>query len=574
MLLRIILASVLSVFAAMSDNTPAAKYRKVMKDVFLSNEISAPTAQRISAASTAAGAAGVADYARAGASGGCSSNTHRDLLKSMMRDCDYPAFYWADIPVWDAKLQATIIVSMPFLLPHECLDALAKNGKLGNAASTQENCPPGVWQHLKKLESILHCKVHDMIALGLHGDGAPTGANASLEQLSWSLPAWQGDGYGPRFVACTILKEFVQTHETFNAIFEVLAWSFKCSATKCWPAARHDGSPWQESDKWRSQQSGELAARGCLCHARGDWKFFKETFNFPAWNAKESMCWLCKANKHNMKDASLSAPWRQQRRTPGHLLHDLRQQGVRPCPLFSVPGFDETCVLVDWLHTMDIGVTADVLGIFFYELSKLLPGATKKLRAECLWTKVQAWYTRHPGALKIPPLTAEMVKGKDKKPKMRGLKASQIKSLVPCAAALAEEFCRGSPRLDTIRCAVLHLDSLYKCLHENQWPKEAAAAAARKLMLLYAALEQEQLVVGNTTFWSMKPKFHLMLELVEYVAPAQGNPRFYWTYADEDFGGWLAKLSARRGGPKNPDSVALKVLKLATALEKLRDLDM
>jgi hypothetical protein len=45
---------------------------------------------------------------------------------------------------------------MPFLLPHECLDALAKNGKLGNAVSTQENCPPGVWQHLKKLESILY----------------------------------------------------------------------------------------------------------------------------------------------------------------------------------------------------------------------------------------------------------------------------------------------------------------------------------------------------------------------------------------------------------------------------------
>ena len=65
-----------------------------------------------------------------------------------------------------------------------------------------------------------------------------------------------------------------------------------------------------------------------------------------------------------------------------------------------------------------------------------------------------------------------------------------------------------------------------------------------------------------------------MLELLEFVAADQGNPKLYWTYADEDFGGWLASLARRRGGHRTPVSVALTLLNSCTCIERVKDINM
>jgi len=152
------------------EEEPEAKYRKVMKEILLENKLSGKDVQRLSMASTLAGSKGVEDFAKAGASGTSSQNIYRDLLKAITKDTDYPEYYWADIPLFDPKLQRTVVVKMPFLLPHEIAQALHNNGKLKNAKTNKLTCPKGVWSHMREAGNLLEKPIEEMIAFGIHVD--------------------------------------------------------------------------------------------------------------------------------------------------------------------------------------------------------------------------------------------------------------------------------------------------------------------------------------------------------------------------------------------------------------------
>ena len=52
------------------------------------------------------------------------------------------------------------------------------------------------------------------------------------------------------------------------------------------------------------------------------------------------------------------------------------------------------------------------------------------------------------------------------------------------------------------------------------------------------------------------PKLHLFQHLCAHVAPIWGNPRFYWTYADEDLVGHMVDIAAS----VHPRTLAVNVL--------------
>ena len=55
---------------------------------------------------------------------------------------------------------------------------------------------------------------------------------------------------------------------------------------------KHDGTPWTVSDRARATlvaKEPDLPFRGALCEVRGDWKVYKECFNFPAWGTLEGI---------------------------------------------------------------------------------------------------------------------------------------------------------------------------------------------------------------------------------------------------------------------------------------------
>ena len=556
----------------MAEPQAPTKYRKVLSEVFLENKISALDSHRLASSSTAAGARGVEDFARAGASGKCPQNLHRDVMRAVMKECDWPDFYYADIPVKDQNNNVSI-VSLPFLLPHEVLWQLSERNQLGNAKTTRENAPKGIWKHCQQMSRLLGKPASNLYALGLHGDGAPCGANDSLEQLSWNLPAWQGSGYSPRFLICTVMKEFV-CKETYPAIFEVLSWSFRMATLGQFPECRHDGSAWAKTDKQRAKQHGDLPVTAVLCQARGDWSFYKQVFGFPAWNAKHYMCWKCKASQDTMKDPSLNAPWRNERMLPNEFVQWQRADRIRPCPLFSVPGFGPELVLIDWLHTADMGIAADVLGNILHESLAKFPGPNQDARLKALWLDMQRFYQANGIQSKLWSLTAEMIKKPKSSPKLRG-KASQIKALVPYAVDLTNRIFSNSPHDSTVKQVAQKLGQLYSYLEVDPWPEEDASTSCRQLVILMAALQHEQKMQDeNSVSWRFKPKFHLFQELIEYTCPEQGTPKMFWTYRDEDFGGELAIMAARRGGPRNPAQIAKRVLQYFCCGERIEDVRM
>ena len=66
---------------------------------------------------------------------------------------------------------------------------------------------------------------------------------------------------------------------------------------------------------------------------------------------------------------------------------------------------------------------------------------------------------------------------------------------------------------------------------------------------LHCSLEVEALRASpQSLHWHCKPKMHICLELAEFIAVQDGNPRDYWTYRDEGCVGEAVGLASHRGG--------------------------
>ena len=76
----------------------------------------------------------------------------------------------------------------------------------------------------------------------------------------------------------------------------------------------------------------------------------------------------------------------------------------------------------------------------------------------------------------------------------------------------------------TIANAMKTLFELYSCFGTTPFPKEDAGKYTRNFLLLYIQLAKS--VEGtDSCLWALKPKFHLMAELVENFVFEEGAPK-------------------------------------------------
>lgn len=205
---------------------------------------------------------------------------------------------------------------------------------------------------------------------------------------------------------------------------------------------------------------------------------------------------------------------------------------------------------------MDIGVSADACGNLLYDVLPLCEGSTKAGKVESLWNQLLFFYEINHCKSRIQRLSLEDIKQAGKGPKLRA-KGAQIRAIVPFVVSLAQKH-----QIDGLPDAALYRQTVSDCLNElgkiyslmdmplDTWPASEAAEASRRFCLLYSALSRK--FPADEKRWVVKPKFHLMAELLEYMSASEGHPRLYWAYRDEDYGGWLAQLAGRRGGPRSP----------------------
>ena len=176
-----------------------------------------------------------------------------------------------------------------------------------------------------------------------------------------------------RMLFTGLSKKNCVRQKTFDELLAVFTWDLENMATGRRATCRHDNTPWRASDAARGKLAAKepnLTFRAALCEVRGDWKFYKECFNFPAWNTlagitpthtyrhvyvrrllkrrsviKEGarqgdhagICWRCDCTPDQIRNVGLDAPWRQHRRAIWEFLRMLRVNGITPSPLLNAP---------------------------------------------------------------------------------------------------------------------------------------------------------------------------------------------------------------------------------------------
>jgi hypothetical protein len=545
-----------------SSSSAQPPLRDVLAEYFLTNTISAQQLHTLASSSAASGAQGVQDLVAAGAHGTAPQNMARDLLRTCVRGSPWPTPYFADVPVMDKATRQETMASIPFLLPHEMLEVIAQANpekiKVFVAANIQE---PELKAISTEWATMFHKDMNKITPVGLHGDGVPFAAKMrdSLEQLSWSLAA---DPTAPRILFTALPKSTMLGRKTWDAVLQVVAWSMQQLALGSWPTSRHTGEAWASTDKARAKKGGqELTHHAALLQCRADWAFYNAVFDFPNWSSK-NICWKCRASRGgacDYKETGSDAAWRAQRLEGHAFLAEQMAAGITPSAIFSAPGFQVKHCMVDYLHTMDLGVAADCLGNLFLEILHLLPG-TRAEKVANLWGRMKRWYGDHRPHSQLQALTWEMIKNDSTSPAKLRAKAAECRALIPFGAALAREFDNGDPHRRTVAHLMGHLQEISVLVTSVPYQAERAAQTCKRFALLYTALEKAALEQEDEVSWRSKPKLHLLQQLLEYTALEAGSPSRYWTYIDESWGGWLATTGGRRGGANNPSQVSLNLI--------------
>ena len=447
------------------------------------------------------------------------------------------------------------------------LRQLAKAKQLSNLArfTPDKRKHRDIHRHTEKLVKGLGGSVSDYVAIGLYADGVPFGSQVfysdSLELFSFNLPCAD---QGLRIPFTSVQKIHLVKHSTFNAIFDVMAWSLKHLALGKFPLQRHDGTDFGPGEKHRHNLG--QPAKALLVEIRADWAALKQTFQFPQQNENASICWMCYATPQDFKDCSSSAEWKRCRRTPVQWHAELARAG-KSCSLWSVPGVSSEIVMVDWLHSADLGVTADISGNILLELvdASSIAG-DRQVRMKGLWSEIQAEYDRQ-GVSKdqrFPVLRVNHFLTPKKSPKLKG-KAAHIRYFVPVLNSVVQRLVQGHDHHSTaVRNCMDNLARCYTCLDPRLFDSSKLATAATKMGVLYVALEEEQLRAGVRKRWKVKPKLHLFMELCHFLCleRQRGNPRNFWTYCDETHGHTMRETAVSRGGRNSSSSSAYRMLNM------------
>eukprot|EP00971_Amphidinium_carterae_P299631 5953120-Amphidinium_carterae.1 len=117
-----------------------------------------------------------------------------------------------------------------------------------------------------------------------------------------------------------------------------------------------------------------------------------EVVGVPSWAANDGICWRCKCTKATVREVGLAASWRSQPVSHTDLLLSLQAKD-RLSKVFDLPGFEASCIKIDWLHVVDIGIAANFYGsVLHFALSLRGYGPNQAIRAQALFRLMLAFY--------------------------------------------------------------------------------------------------------------------------------------------------------------------------------------
>jgi len=353
---------------------------------------------------------------------------------------------------------------------------------------------------------------------------------------------------------------------TFNALFDVLAWSLQCARNGVSPNCRHDGTPWSPHDVQCRMPSGVALFLLALLQVRGDWEWLMQCFRFRS-PSSEHFCWMCNASKSGhlrFTDFRPDAPHRSTLLDHPAYLAALVREGATPSHIFRCLGMRVEYVGVDSMHAGDLGTFQDALGsLFWCEITNKQWHRKHSDGLDYLNAQLKAYYDAN-AELKLSPLTLVLSQIRSKEPGYPTLKskAAQCRHVARFGLLLAQMHAHGSPGrapyvfragsrlgahsaehrrllLGLFEGLVAYHES---CAAEPFVPNLCKAAVYKYLQNLEGlrALWRTGLATPELhcrmPFW-VRPKAHLLQHLVEEKINSWGYPCLFWCYGDEAFVG-------------------------------------
>ena len=163
---------------------------------------------------------------------------------------------------------------------------------------------------------------------------------------------------------------------------------------------------------------------------------------------------------------------------------------------------------------------------------------------------MQQWYKdlkAKPSSRVKGTLTVDRIRTKGGWPKLAA-KAAATRHLAAVALNLAQDF--GLPEKEERQILGLRqlLVRFYEIIDSEFQFLSASARLempelGQRFVGLYTALATSAKEQG-LNMWKLQPKLHLFIHLCEWQCIDHGNPRYYWTYADEDLAGSMAEVAA------------------------------
>ena len=491
------------------------------------------------------GASDLAKMSAMGSGGQHPQNIQRQLIRMFGSPPGAPGFVWCEVTTRKGKSLH------PFFLPHQWLSSLHAEhpDQFASALKGPEIGANEFWNEMAGSAFVdSHPgldpeKLPQTIPVGLYGDAGKYSKQDSLMIFTWNSLLGTGSTITKKFL-CTAIRKADVVPGTYDDILNILSWSFNVMLTGLWPSIDWQG---RELEPRPEYLAGGL--RACLCQVRGDWEFYTSIFAFPKWNEAERMCWCCDASSHgplSFSDCGPDAPWRATRHTHESYLEMLAARGQQVPVLFQKAlGMRLEMVAIDTLHTVDLGIALHIGGNVLMECCRAKAFCDGNIDANIaeLNEVIKEWYRRNPKVstrLK-GKLTRERIQTSKSWPKLKS-KAAETRHLAPFFLELSRK------HLDAKRVAVCQLlCEFYSLIHAqgmflDEPAKERLPLIGRRMCGMFAALSREAFAKGQKG-WKMTPKVHLTLHLCEWQATTYGNPRFSWTYSDEDLVGTMVEVA-------------------------------